>query len=142
MHRGCAHLDCGVGFDACRIHHVRWWWKQRGRTDIDNLLPLCENHHHLVHEGGWQLSMTPDRIATWRRPDGTLFHQGTTIDRRPTDPPNRASIGERASAGSADRSCDRSPIERPAGSGRAEQPGPTPAARSVHESEGDQLTPI
>jgi hypothetical protein len=142
MHRGCAHPDCGVGFDACRIHHVRWWWKQRGRTDIDNLLPLCERHHHLVHEGGWQLSMTPDRIATWQRPDGTLFHQGTTIDRRPTDPPNRASIGERASAGSADRSCDRSPIERPAGSGRAEQPGPTPAARSVHESEGDQLTPI
>jgi hypothetical protein len=85
MHRGCAHPDCRVGFDACRIHHVRWWWKQRGRTDIDNLLPLCEKHHHLVHEGGWQLSMTPDRVATWQRPDGTLFHQGTTIDRRPTD---------------------------------------------------------
>ena len=29
--------------------------------------------------------MTPDRVATWRRPDRTLFHQGTTIDRRPTE---------------------------------------------------------
>ncbi len=25
--------------------------------------------------------MTPDRTATWTRPDGTLFHHGTTIDR-------------------------------------------------------------
>lgn len=142
IHRGCAHPDCTVGFDACRIHHVRWWWKHRGPTDIDNLLPLCEKHHHLVHEGGWQLTMTPDRIATWRRPDGTLLHQGTTIDRRPTDPPKRASTGERASDGSTDRSGDRSPIERRAGSGRSERPGPAPGDRSVHESEDDQLTLI
>jgi hypothetical protein len=27
--------------------------------------------------------MTPDRIATWIRPDGTVFHTGTTIDRAP-----------------------------------------------------------
>ncbi len=27
--------------------------------------------------------MTPDRIATWTRPDGTVFHTGTTIDRSP-----------------------------------------------------------
>ena len=27
--------------------------------------------------------MTPDRIATWTRPDGTIFHTGTTIDRTP-----------------------------------------------------------
>ncbi len=27
--------------------------------------------------------MTPDRIATWTRPDGTIFHTGTTIDRAP-----------------------------------------------------------
>ena len=27
--------------------------------------------------------MTPDRIATWTRPDGIIFHTGTTIDRAP-----------------------------------------------------------
>jgi hypothetical protein len=52
-------------------------------TDIDNLLPVCEQHHHLIHEGGWQLTMTPDRTATWTRPDGTIFHTGTTINRAP-----------------------------------------------------------
>ena len=73
MHRTCAHPDCTVGFSACRIHHVRWWWEHWGPTDIDNLIPLCERHHHEVHEGGWGLSMTPDRVATWTRPDGTVF---------------------------------------------------------------------
>ena len=90
MHQGCAFPDCGVGFDACRIHHVRWWWKHCGPTDIDNLLPLCERHHHLVHEGGWELGMNSKRTATWIRDDGVRHHRGPTIDRSPTaSPPNR-----------------------------------------------------
>jgi hypothetical protein len=48
---------------------------------IDNLLPLCERHHHLVHEGGWTLTMTAGRVATWSRPDGAVHHSGQTIDR-------------------------------------------------------------
>lgn len=83
MHRTCAHPDCTVPFSHTKIHHVRWWTRDRGPTDIDNLLPLCERHHHLVHEGRWTLTMTPDRVATWTRPDGTIHHQGSTIDRRP-----------------------------------------------------------
>ena len=83
LHRTCAHPACTVPFDACRIHHVRWWWQHRGVTDLANLLPVCENHHHLVHEGRWGLTMSPDRVATWTRPDGVVFHTGSTIDRRP-----------------------------------------------------------
>ena len=80
IHRTCAHPDCTVTFDACRIHHIIAWLRL-GDTDIDNLLPLCESHHHLVHEGGWGLTMTPDRTATWTRPDGTHHHTGPTTDR-------------------------------------------------------------
>ena len=82
-HRSCAHPDCTVTFDACRLHHVRWWWKDLGPTDLDNLLPLCEQHHHLVHEGGWTLTLTPDRTATWTRPDGTTYHHSPTTNRQP-----------------------------------------------------------
>lgn len=87
MHRTCAHPDCTVGFSACRIHHVRWWWEHRGLTDIDNLVPLCERHHHLVHEGRWTLTMTPDRVATWTRPDGVVYWTGSSIDRVPVGGP-------------------------------------------------------
>jgi hypothetical protein len=81
MHRTCAHPDCSVGFNDCRIHHVRFWTEHGGSTDIDNLLPVCERHHHLIHEGGWTLTMTPDRTATWTRPDGSIHWTDTTINR-------------------------------------------------------------
>lgn len=81
LHRTCAHPDCTATFDMCRIHHVVPW-QRGGPTDIDNLLPLCEEHHHLVHEGGWGLTLALDRTATWTRPDGVVHHTGPTIDRR------------------------------------------------------------
>jgi hypothetical protein len=83
MYRGCARRGCTVPFDQCRIHHVRWWWEHYGPSDLGNLLPLCERHHHLVHEGGWTLTMTPERVTTWIRPDGTIDDQGPSVDRAP-----------------------------------------------------------
>ena len=82
MHRTCIEPTCTVPFEDCPIHHLIPW-EQGGPTDLPNLAPLCTAHHTLVHEGGWTLTMTPDRIATWTRPDGTIFHTGTTIDRAP-----------------------------------------------------------
>ena len=92
MHRTCIHPDCQVPFDECRIHHVIPW-EHGGPTNLDNLAPLCESrkHHHDVHEGGWTLTMTPGRIATWTRPDGTVYWTGPTIDhaRNGVAPPDR-----------------------------------------------------
>jgi hypothetical protein len=47
-----------------------------------NLLPLCEReHHHLVHQGGWQLTIEADRAITIHRPDGALLYEDSTVDR-------------------------------------------------------------
>ncbi len=92
MYRTCAHPDCTMPFSGCKAHHIRWWWRDLGPTDLQNLVPLCERHHHLVHEGGWTLTMTPDRITTWTRPDGVVAHRGRTTDRTPASsapPPTR-----------------------------------------------------
>jgi Domain of unknown function (DUF222)/HNH endonuclease len=91
MHRTCMRPTCTVPFEDCQIHHIIPW-EQGGATDLSNLGPLCTHDHQLVHEGSWTLSMTPDRIATWTRPDGTIDHTGTTIDRAPNGvapPPQR-----------------------------------------------------
>jgi Domain of unknown function (DUF222) len=86
MYSTCAHPRCTVTFEACRIHHVQWW-EHNGPTDIANLLPLCSAHHHLVHEGGWSLALAPDRTITLHRPDGSLFFEGSTVDRTtPAEP--------------------------------------------------------
>jgi len=47
-----------------------------GLTNMDNLLLLCDRHHHLVHEGGWRLAGTAMDFNV-HRPDGTLFEHTT-----------------------------------------------------------------
>jgi predicted restriction endonuclease len=54
----------------CDIHHVIWW-EHYGFTDLANLIPLCNRHHHAVHDHGWQLTLDPNRILTIHFPDGT-----------------------------------------------------------------------
>ncbi len=89
MHRTCAHPGCRTVVDDCKMHHIEFF-RHGGKTAVDNMLPLCERHHHLVHEGGWQLTMTSGRVATWRRPDGTIWHTESTINRRPSRRPEPA----------------------------------------------------
>jgi hypothetical protein len=83
MYARCGHPDCHVAFQHCRIHHVTDW-TTGGVTDVDNLIPLCATHHHLVHEGGWSLTLQPDRTITLTRPDGTVHYDGTSLNRHPT----------------------------------------------------------
>ncbi len=65
------------------MHHVVPW-EHGGPTDLDNLLPLCEReHHHLVHEGHWTLTLDHDRTVTIHRPDGTHYFEGNTTNRKP-----------------------------------------------------------
>jgi hypothetical protein len=83
MYARCGHPDCHVAFGHCRIHHVHDW-KAGGATDLQNLIPLCRDHHHLVHEGGWTLTLRPDRTIILTRPDGTVHYEGTSLNRHPT----------------------------------------------------------
>jgi len=73
LYRTCA--LCEVPFDHCQIHHVSWF-RLGGGTDVANLLPLCNRHHHLAHEGGWQLHLAPDRTLTITRPGGRATAHG------------------------------------------------------------------
>ena len=41
-------------------------------------------HHHHVHEGGWTLTLKPDRTITLHRPDGTLAYEGNNHRRGAT----------------------------------------------------------
>ncbi|HVE94154.1 MAG TPA: HNH endonuclease signature motif containing protein, partial [Acidimicrobiales bacterium] len=62
-----------------QIHHIVWW-ENCGATAVDNGVPLCLAHHHLVHEGGWTVSYEPTTgVTTFTGPDG----QQTTSHDRP-----------------------------------------------------------
>jgi Domain of unknown function (DUF222)/HNH endonuclease len=79
LYRGCAIPGCSVAFDRCELHHVLWW-RHGGRTDLDNLIPICTKHHAKVHHDGWIIELGANRELTLRLPDGTV---------RATGPPGR-----------------------------------------------------
>jgi hypothetical protein len=62
LHPTCAVEGCDVPFDWCEIHHLKPW-ERNGRTNLDNLVPLCTYHHSWVHDldGNVTMEILPDR---------------------------------------------------------------------------------
>jgi hypothetical protein len=57
-------------------HHIKWW-SQGGKTELGNLVLLCDLHHKLVHEHGWSLERdAASGEVKWFRPDGTGYRAG------------------------------------------------------------------
>ena len=123
MYRTCCMPGCTVGFEHCRIHHVTFW-EHVGPTDLDNMVPICELHHHLVHDGGWTLRLHTGRRITLHRPDGTISFDGVTTDRI-TAP----SIDVRGEPADRPRATEPSP----APSCRRQRPPPTTATEVAEE---------
>jgi hypothetical protein len=51
-------------------HHVKWWKRHRGTTDLDNLALLCEHHHGLVHSKAWTLEGDANGELSFVGPSG------------------------------------------------------------------------
>ena len=66
---------CCVRYSRTKLHHVIWW-RHGGRTDLDNLIPLCEIHHQKIHHDGWLISLGPNRELTITLPDGQIMTTG------------------------------------------------------------------
>ena len=81
LYPSCAVPGCCVAFEFTKPHHVHYW-EHGGPTDLDNLVPLCSKHHHAAHEGGWRLTLQPDRTLTIAFPDGNVLSTGPPVRRR------------------------------------------------------------
>ncbi|MDY7103023.1 MAG: DUF222 domain-containing protein [Actinomycetota bacterium] len=78
-----------------QIHHLDWW-EHGGRTDLDLGVPLCHGHHRLVHEGGWEVTLSEDRTtATLRRAErpSPPVRAATPRRRRPNGARARRLVG-------------------------------------------------
>ncbi len=64
---GCFH--CGANPGLCQIHHIEPVWLG-GRTEINNLVPLCWECHNLIHEHGWWILKRTLGKHTMHPPDG------------------------------------------------------------------------
>ena len=79
LYTTCAIPGCHTSYDRCKLHHITWW-RHGGRTDLDNLVPLCTHHHTNIHHHHWTITLGPHRELTLTLPDGTTMTTG---------PPNR-----------------------------------------------------
>ncbi len=75
LYRTCAIPGCSTHFSNCKLHHLVWW-SNGGRTDLDNLLPVCVHHHHQIHDAGWTVSIDANRRLTVTLPDRTVMTTG------------------------------------------------------------------
>lgn len=58
---GCA--MCGAPPGITRAHHIRWWTRDAGPTDLANLVLLCEACHHRIHDNGWDVLIDGRGVA-------------------------------------------------------------------------------
>ncbi|HCS60621.1 MAG TPA: HNH endonuclease [Microbacterium sp.] len=60
---GCA--MCSLPPEMSRVHHLRWWKRDQGPTDLSNGVLLCETCHHRIHDNGWEIRI--DGLGTAAR---------------------------------------------------------------------------
>lgn len=65
---GC--VACGARPGHSKVHHLRWWSRDAGPTDLDNGVLLCASCHHRIHDSGWDIRIegTGVRASVWLIP--------------------------------------------------------------------------
>ncbi len=58
---GCAW--CNAPPSWCEAHHIRWWDRHRGKSDLANGVLLCSRCHHRVHRDGWDIEVRDNVVS-------------------------------------------------------------------------------
>ncbi|MFE5672587.1 DUF222 domain-containing protein [Agromyces sp. NPDC056523] len=57
---GCA--SCGQIIGYVEAHHIDWWERDTGATDLSNGVMLCSFCHHMIHRDGWRIHAGPTDV--------------------------------------------------------------------------------
>lgn len=58
---GCA--MCGLPTEMTKAHHIAWWKRDHGPTDLADGVLLCETCHHRIHDNGWDIHVEGVGVA-------------------------------------------------------------------------------
>ena len=67
---------CGRPAAWAELHHIDWFVRDGGLTNLKNAIPLCSSDHHAVHTNGWEVSVRsgvawfipPSSVDVYRTP--------------------------------------------------------------------------
>jgi len=68
------------------LHHIRWWDRDGGATDLDGCAPECSYHHHQIHRLDLRVARRPDGSYEHRYPDGRLYGAAPPCAEAPPGP--------------------------------------------------------
>jgi hypothetical protein len=74
---GCAVPGCGR-IKFLHAHHVVFW-TNGGRTTLDNLVLLCEEHHRALHDGAFTIIALGSQRFRFNGPDGATYSPAPPI---------------------------------------------------------------
>jgi len=80
---GCVAPGCDRPVAFCQAHHLSWWDRDGGATDLENLALLCSHHHHLIHDQKWTLQAGANNTWQLLRPDGAPVDHPRYVGHRP-----------------------------------------------------------
>jgi hypothetical protein len=79
---GCANVT------FTNVHHIKPWGSG-GRTDLENLVLMCQHHHYRLHSSGWSMTGNANEELTLVAPTGRVMTSRpsplwTGVSTRPT----------------------------------------------------------
>ncbi len=77
LHDTCSAPACERPARSCDVDHATPWHPTvpgapGGRTDVDQLAPLCRTHNRTKESAGWEVNQTADGVRRW-------LHRGTGL---------------------------------------------------------------
>ena len=72
----------GCELSRLDVHHVDWWFRDGGRTDLSNLVGLCTRCHHLVHQERLTIGADGHGGFTFRRNTGRRIDDHARVNRQ------------------------------------------------------------
>lgn len=92
LHDTCTAPGCLRPARSSDVDHARPWHptargRPGGRTDVDQLAPLCRTHNRTKESAGWQVEQQPDGTRRWHHPGLGLTARSRPATWRPPDVP-------------------------------------------------------
>jgi hypothetical protein len=72
---GCAWCHAPPAYTEA--HHIKWWYRDKGPTDIDNGVLLCSSCHHRIHRDNWGIEIRDNTV--WFIPPASVDRQRKPI---------------------------------------------------------------
>ncbi|MCY4457047.1 MAG: HNH endonuclease, partial [Acidimicrobiaceae bacterium] len=117
-------IGCGANPLWCQAHHIIWW-SNNGPTDLENLVLVCNDCHHKIHDDGWQVCKHPKTGKCYLKPP-------TQPPTRPTDESAKNLSGETPTHSSGE------PPTHPSNE-RSVVPSSEPSTRPPRDSPADTV---